>query len=462
MAKGILCTLILHFLYCDLFGQTSFLFFENSPENKIILDAKINGSKVYALEYTLFSDKSSDLLVLDLDGTLLERIAIDSSNFVAMRMLDFSNDSLILLGKLITDTCSSIICTASYNFGTNQFNVISSVPLCGKNVQNLRITNKLDDGKFVFGYWVNFDWTMFVLEMNSSYQLRSFLDTINPKYVSIDFSRKGYVLKDDGLCNFFDKDFNYRKQRHNQIVGVNHTAETHIPWGDNYILENFGGSLNYEDYGQHLRLVDSNLHDIKHLIIPSGNQDNSGEISPLFFGGIDYLQDSVIWLSGLFNIKGNDQSPTHFSVSKVDPDLNLLCNQYIGFDAFYRMYGITATQDGGAMIYGTKITDTYDSYILKVGPNCDLPTSMKDSPEPIVSLSVYPNPTINSLTFHVHGFDPASLRVEIFNAEGIILFTAKDLSYEIEIKDLPAGQYFYRILQRDEILGVGPWVKASE
>ncbi len=452
--------LVLFFLtFGRILSQSTFVYSVLSENNNIILDAKINDANVFALEYTLNSPPSSNLLILDLNGVLLEKIRLQDSLFVAMRFLEIDNDSIVILGKLISDTCSSIISTSSFNLISRELKMISSFSLCGKNVQNLRVTNKLGEGKFVFGYWVNLGWTMFLLEMNSSYQLRPFLDTIEPKWVSIDFSRKGYVLKDDGLCNFFDKDFNYRKQRHNQIVGVNHTAETHIPWGDHYILENFGGSLNYEDYGQHLRLVDSNLHEIKHLIIPSANQDNSGEISPPFFGGIDFLQDSVIWLSGQFNITGNTQSPTHFNVSKIDPDLNLLCNQYIGFDAYYRMYGINATQDGGALVFGTKITSTYDPYILKVGPNCELPITAIENPDNFISISIYPNPTLNSLTFDVHGFDPVSLRVEIFNSEGITLFTADDLSREIEVNNMPQGQYFYRILQRDKILGVGPWVK---
>jgi hypothetical protein len=46
-----------------------------------------------------------------------------------------------------------------------------------------------------------------------------------------------------------------------------------------------------------------------------------------------------------------------------------------------------------------------------------------------------------------------------FNPEGITLFTADDLSREIEVKDLLVGQYFYRIMKKEKLLGVGAWVK---
>ena len=66
---------------------------------------------------------------------------------------------------------------------------------------------------------------------------------------------------------------------------------------------------------------------------------------------------------------------------------------------------------------------------------------------------------INSLTFDVRGFDPSSLAVEFFDAKGSILFSKKDLSYEVHVTDLPPGQYFYRITQGETQLGVGAWVK---
>ena len=76
-----------------------------------------------------------------------------------------------------------------------------------------------------------------------------------------------------------------------------------------------------------------------------------------------------------------------------------------------------------------------------------------------VGITAYPNPSINSITFDVNGFEAASLKVEIYNTSGSTLFSQKDLSYEIHVADLPAGQYFYRISKDKEILGAGSWVK---
>ena len=62
--------------------------------------------------------------------------------------------------------------------------------------------------------------------------------------------------------------------------------------------------------------------------------------------------------------------------------------------------------------------------------------------------------------FDVKGFESSLLTVEIFDVNGVTLFTQQDLTYEITVKDLPAGQYFYRILAGKKTLGVGSWVKS--
>ena len=124
------------------------------------------------------------------------------------------------------------------------------------------------------------------------------------------------------------------------------------------------------------------------------------------------------------------------------------------------MYGLRATDDGGVIAYGMKYNDSYDPYIIKIGPNCELPTVSTNGPDqPIISISAYPNPGTNELSFTIQGFDPASLSMELIDVTGKILFTAHDLSNRVEVADMPAGQYFYRILQGDRLLGVGAWVK---
>lgn len=74
-------------------------------------------------------------------------------------------------------------------------------------------------------------------------------------------------------------------------------------------------------------------------------------------------------------------------------------------------------------------------------------------------LVVFPNPGLNNLTIDVKGFDPELLRVDLIDAAGIVHVSKQDLSYNILIPALPAGQYYYRIFKGEQLLRVGLWVK---
>ncbi len=283
--------------------------------------------------------------------------------------------------------------------------------------------------------------------------------------ISVDFARTGYVICSVGLYDFYDRNFNYRKQRYTDESGIA-IPETHVPFGTHYILEQYiqsGPGL--PGYGNQVRLVDSNLHIIKKAVLyPPG--DVKGLMTMLHSGAISVRNENEIWASGTFG----DSQFTNFNIytlTKLDSNLNIQCQHFLGYDTEYYPFGIQSLESGGSILFGCRINPGDDKtlgrniWAIRVGENCELPeiTGVTNPDHQLTSISVYPNPTINSLTFDVHGFDPASLRVEIFNPEGITLFSADDLSYEIRVNDLPAGQYFYRILQKEKILGVGAWVK---
>ncbi len=455
-----LITLVFCILFYPQYSQSTILYSPIEPQDNIILDAKIENDTFLALQISIDTLKSSDLLILDTGGNFLSRSELGETPFNAMRFLKVKNHEVYLIGRFKTDSCQSSIATVKYDMQSKSLSTISEFPFCDKNVQNLRLADQLDSGWFINGYWVHQGYQTFLLKMDTSYNLSFVMDSLGHQQISIDFSRKGYVLKTQDICNFYDRDFNYRKQRYNFQDGRFSLHQTHLPYGDYYILESYSAAPDYENEGQYIRLIDSSLHIKKEVFVTPAIENEPGINEPPFFGGIDFINESNIWMAGNNNQSSNLTLPTHFSISKINKDFQIVCNQYIGFDASYRIYGISATPDGGVIAYGMKFNETYDPYIIKLGPNCELPTvSTTDPHHPLVSISAYPNPTINSLTFDVNGFDPASLIVEIFDSKGIILFSKKDLSYEIKVADMPPGQYFYRILEGEKLLGVGAWVK---
>jgi hypothetical protein len=433
------------------------------PKQNIVQDAIMENDSVFAMVLTIDTLKSSDLIILDQHGKLLNRVNISDIPFNAMIMIKKVGSDLYVVGRMKKDSCSSTIATGKFNFHSGAFTILSTVDFCEKNVQNLRLARKLDNDWFVEGYYVSPPFTTFsfILDMDTSFNLSPLFDSLHHERISIDFARKGYVIKDQNLCNFYDSNFNYRKQRYNfQDGSYKFLHQTHISFSKEYILESYAAAPDYENPGHYIRFVDSFLHIKNDAFIPLLSGDESGSYEPPSNGGIVATDAKYIWLAGNNMISSDPSNFNYFTIAKFDSTLNLVCNQYLGFDALYRIYGLKSTTDGGVLVYGMKHNDTYDPYIIKLGPNCELPsTSTTDPDHPIVAISAYPNPTVNSLTFDVRGFDPTTLRVEIFNAQGTTLFSRQDLSYEITVIDLPAGQYFYRIMKVDKILGVGGWVK---
>lgn len=444
-------------------AQNTFIYNAIEPKDNVILDAFISNDSVIAIQITIDTLLSSNLLVLNNNGGLLYRYKLGDRPFNAMRIVKKDGGDIYLLGRFKTDTCKSSIAIVRFNLNNEDLDILSEVPFCDKNVQNLFITDRLDSGWFISGYWVfdNRSQQTILLKMDSSFQITPFMDSLQNQELSVDFSRKGYLLKTQNLCYFYGKDFQYRKLRYNFQEGRFSIHQTHIPYGDNYILESYGAEPDYMNAGHYIRLVDSSLHIKKEVFVAPATPNEPGATSePPFFKGIDFIDESRIWLAGNNNLSSNLSIPNHFSISRINEQLEIECNQYIGFDAAYAIYGLRATEDGGVLVYGMKYNGSYDPYIIKLGPNCELPTTSKHNPDnPLISISAYPNPGINELTFYVEGFVPASLRVEIVDVMGRLLYSTSDLTSSIQVPNLPAGQYFYRILQEDKLLGVGGWVK---
>jgi len=459
--KTLFTSILLFLTSIVIFGQNTLSYSPILPNDNIITDAIEINNKVYTLQVDIGNDYSSNLLLINPEsGEVLDSHSLSKLSFLAARIIKIKHDSVYLLGRFKMDTCNSLVVSAWYDLSNRQLGIISEIPFCASSVQNLRIQKGLENDWLINGYWVDNGHRRFILKMDNEYHLTLIKDSIITKMASIDFSRQGYLIKDESFCTFYDKDFNFRKDRYSITEGINNIHQTHLPYGTNYILESFSGSPEYENTGHHIRIIDSSLHVINQLYIEPGTKDFTGGFEPPFFGGIDFINESKLWIVGNNNILSNLTIPTHFSVSKINEDLQIECNQYIGFDACYRMYGLRATDDGGVLVYGMKYNESYDPFLIKLGPNCELPTvSTEDEDNPLISISAYPNPGINELSFSIQGFDPANLRVELIDMVGKVLFSADDLSTNIEVADFPAGQYFYRILQKNRLLGVGSWVK---
>lgn len=453
------------------YGQNPYILSLEDDHVDYISDVVLKNQLYYLLKVSLFNleqpadnDFYTDLITANFKGEIIEKYKLTNDLIKYFRILKIQDENIFLVGRLKSDSCLSKLLISKLNLITHELTHLSSYDFCDIRILNIKIVKGLND-KTLIAFYDNPTYKTTFISVDENYNLTwSFQSTATSAALSVDFSLKGYLIGSWQLFDFYDADFNFRKQRFTD-EDIFAYQETHFPFSNHLLLvqtkKNSG-----PDEGVQVRFIDSNLV-VKKKIVITPPHFFQGDRNLPYFGGLDVQSENEIWASSFYYSR-NEQfviDTSFYSISKLDSNLNVICQHFLGYDGYYRIFGLRAFESGGAIVFGSRLRDGHevnegeDIYAIRVGENCELPVTAIEDPLQLVSISVYPNPTINSLTFDVHGFDPASLRVEIFNAEGIVLFTVKDLSHEIEIKDLPAGQYFYRILQKEKVLGVGPWVK---
>lgn len=456
-------------------SQTPFVIALEQPEIDFIVDACQVGDLFYLIQnrvsnvedgYTF--DSYSDLLVTTENGELVEKIRLDTGQTFYHRFLKAENDGLYLIGHLMPINCKSTIVVSKFNLLSNLTEHLSYTEICSSNIQKLKIIPGLNNSTFIESYEATEEVhvkKLFLLE--DDYSLSLIFDNINfTNSVSVDFSRKGYLISADRLKRFYDADFNFLKQKW-FYEDVDSNNESTIPISNNLILL---GTLQPRSdkplYGFHLMVLDSLLKIRKGIKILPAHMTKTTLLSP-WYGGTEVKNENEIWTGGNFYRGGIHVDSGFFFLAKLDSNLNIICQHFYGYDSRYRMYGLRPLESGGAIIFGTRWrlgfqTDEWlDVFALRVGPNCEtMSTSITESSSlafPVIS--AYPNPGINNLTISVQGFDPEYLRVELFDELGRVLFATTDLSSSLQVPDLPPGQYFYRVMEDEKILGVGAWVK---
>ena len=461
-------------------GQTSFTINHiHPPDHEFISDIQFANSRYYALainsEASAPFRNSGTLSVFNNSGQLTHQAELGGPDHKYFRILSIFHNKLQLIGSIKTDSCSSILTLSEFDISAGTLTHLTQYPICEeKYIHSVRIVPGLDDESFfeIVYSQDEFDQSetshkMYIMTLDEENQLSLILDLDYwNRHLSVDFSRKGYIVSDAFVYEYYDRNFNHRYQYNNGGDGFSgENYSSHQPLVNHYVLEQVVREDEDHSESESIRLIDSNLHTKKLALINPVSGYGRNVKLPVH-GGISIAHYNSIWTAANFSFIDNE-TPAYFSITRLDSDLKIICTHFLGFDGLYKIYGITAFEENGAIVYGWK--KYYDVlhgigdkniFALKIGNECELPTTSTNGPQdPLISISVYPNPGINDLTFSVNGFDPVSLRVELIDETGRVLFATTDLSNSIKVPELPSGQYFYQILEKDRLLGVGAWVK---
>lgn len=187
---------------------------------------------------------------------------------------------------------------------------------------------------------------------------------------------------------------------------------------------------------------------------------------PGFFQSIDFKTKDKIYCGGTSNIQfiaspPYATMPSWFILAQYDSLLNRNWEQYYGGDAYYNMFGLIATQDGGCLMYGRRHDyqnnpNILELYILKVNADGELvnTTTLALYEDNFV---VYPNPFSDQIYINFSDNAPVqNLQIELYDLHGRLLKTTKVVSNTLIISTdtLAVGTYICVIKnQGGEIFG---------
>ena len=150
-------------------------------------------------------------------------------------------------------------------------------------------------------------------------------------------------------------------------------------------------------------------------------------------------------------------------LAKLDSELNLMHERYIGRDAEYAPFYVAATGDGGIAVGGSQydyLVNQYgeeDPFIIKTDAGLWLDTPQIHE-ENIHRALVYPNPGTCELNIRTT-IKQAVFRLYDTKGQLIMEYPINQLSTTIPVGNLSKGVYWWTIVQRENVSDKGKWIK---
>ncbi len=231
---------------------------------------------------------------------------------------------------------------------------------------------------------------------------------------------------------------------------------------DTILIYGKRGAAPPDDYA--LNVISTNEAGI--LINDNAFKKDSFRDHPAMYQGVS-VKDDNIYIGGTSNFDyANPFYSTRdswFHLIKVNPDLSPVWEYWYGGDAYYFLYSILATSDGGCLMVGNRydyeIQDQErDIYVVKVDSDGLIVWTREIEPDKAM-FTIYPNPGRNQIRIKM----PAGeFQFELFGLNGQVQIrqTISPDMNSINTTYLRPAMYFYRILdQRHQIVATGKWMK---
>ncbi len=171
-----------------------------------------------------------------------------------------------------------------------------------------------------------------------------------------------------------------------------------------------------------------------------------------------FVVGEVDWSASFF-----PQTYDYIYLAKMDSNLNVLTERYLGGNSFYGVMTMIATTDGGMAIGGYKYDYTVnewgdnDAFLIKTDPELWVNTP-ENYAIPVHSVLVYPNP--GSSIMNIRTTEKGSI-LKLFDLSGqeLLQTTITDLITEINCNRLIQGVYVWKLYKNSREIDRGKWIK---
>ncbi len=152
-----------------------------------------------------------------------------------------------------------------------------------------------------------------------------------------------------------------------------------------------------------------------------------------------------------------------FHLIRINDGLAPIWEYWYGGDAYYFLYSILATNDGGCLMVGNRYDDATqeqerDIYVVKVDSN-GLITWTQEIPTDKPETTLYPNPGTNQLNIKT-SINYTDFELINLNGQVVIRQNLDKNSSAINTESLKSGMYFYRLIdKKNKTIETGKWIK---
>jgi hypothetical protein len=142
-----------------------------------------------------------------------------------------------------------------------------------------------------------------------------------------------------------------------------------------------------------------------------------------------------------------DGRSSNIQIKRVDKNMNTIWSKRNGGDAFYHIYNVLATNDGGCIVIGN-LNDTInhnlnrDIFVMKYDSS-GLITWTKDIKLPSSKITVFPNPSSRELNIKLSEGNQRLSNYRIYDLQGKLILqnSINSPQNKIDIQNLSSGVY---------------------